>query len=492
MTQIKNMPHSIGAYLKGVGVESVELDANNHLIVHLDNGETVDAGEFKVDDELDAESTRPLANKKIAQLNDLLGNDIDLIRATIGNISNSLYTAQREIDELEEGLLSKEQALKSLINSAANQLNELDEHVNERIDGTVIDIAAVNKRVDQTVTDITAVNTRVDEAVATIEANMAETEGGIALLNEYSEAERAKIREALADKVDKENGKGLSSNDYTDEEKNKLNSKQDALTLTVKDNGNIVIGNISGQTKEFMPATPSGDPMHYYYLSHCGVTYNAATGFFELEYLKDLTANDMRNAVRVSGDTRWLYNESSSVNGLTATEDAPRTNIAMKSGIIKVRDKYDTIRWERALEQWIIGKCSAYSFTTITDVWDGDSGLKVALVGLSKLRYIVGVIDISTLRNGVLPSLLGDSTTKLQEVRLAKMKTSQMIIHQKNLSKDSISYLLSNRTNTEEISLTLPAELYNKIMNVGGEWADLRTLCAASGDKGAVILEQNA
>lgn len=222
MTQIKNMPHSIGAYLKGVGVESVELDANNHLIVHLDNGETVDAGEFKVDDELDAESTRPLANKKIAQLNDLLGNDIDLIRATIGNISNSLYTAQREIDELEEGLLSKEQALKSLINSAANQLNELDEHVNDRIDETVIDIAAVNKRVDQTVTDITAVNTRVDEAVATIEANMAETEGGIALLNEYSEAERAKIREALVDKVDKVEGKGLSTNDYTNEEKEQV------------------------------------------------------------------------------------------------------------------------------------------------------------------------------------------------------------------------------------------------------------------------------
>lgn len=231
--------------------------------------------------------------------------------------------------------------------------------------------------------------------------------------------------------------------------------------------------------------------MHYYYLSHFGVTYNAATGYFELEYLKDLTANDMRNAVRVGGDTRRLYNDSSSVSGLVATEDRPRTNIAMKSGIIKMLDRYDIPRWERALEQWIIGKCSAYSFATITDVWDGDSGLKLALVGLAKLRYIVGVIDISTLRNGNLPSLLGDSTTELQEVRLAKMKTSQMIIHQKNLSKDSISYLLSNRTNTEEISLTLPAELYNKIMNVGGEWADLRTLCEASDSKGAVILEKN-
>jgi hypothetical protein len=118
--------------------------------------------------------------------------------------------------------------------------------------------------------------------------------------------------------------------------------------------------------------------------------------------------------------------------------------------------------------------------------------MKLAMVGLAQLRYIVGVIDISTIRSIQLPALLGESTSKLQEVRLAKMKTSQQIIAQKNLSKDSISYLLSNRINTEEISLSLPAELYNKIMTDGGEWADLRSLCEATTDKGKVILELNA
>lgn len=301
-----------------------------------------------------------------------------------------------------------------------------------------------------------------------------------------------KLNEKTSNKVDKVDGKGLSTNDYTNEEKAMLEGKQDALTLTVKDNGNIVIGNIAGQTKEFMPATPSGDPMHYYYLSHFGVTYNADTGFFELEYLKDLTANDMRNAVRVSGNSYWLYNDASSVSALVDTEDRPRTNIAMRSGTIKVRDQYDVPRWERALEQWIIGKCSEYSFATLTDVWDSNVGMKLALTALSELRYIVGVIDISSLRSGTLPYLLGDSTTKLQEVRLAKMKTSQQIIAQKNLSKDSISYLLSNRINVEDISLSLPADLYNKIMTDGGEWTDLRSLCEATTDKGRVILELNA
>ena len=37
------------------------------------------------------------------------------------------------------------------------------------------------------------------------------------------------------------------------------------LQLSVKDNGNIILSNANGESKEFMPATPSGDPMHYAY-----------------------------------------------------------------------------------------------------------------------------------------------------------------------------------------------------------------------------------
>ena len=48
---------------------------------------------------------------------------------------------------------------------------------------------------------------------------------------------------------------------------NEVATKQQELTLTVMDNGNIRIGNLQGQTKDFMPATPSGDPMHYAYIT---------------------------------------------------------------------------------------------------------------------------------------------------------------------------------------------------------------------------------
>lgn len=282
-----------------------------------------------------------------------------------------------------------------------------------------------------------------------------------------------------------------SSAEEINEAIHSIGDKQDALTLTVKDNGNIVIGNIEGQTREFMPATPSGDPMHYYYLSQFGVTYNAATGFFELEYLKDLTANDMRNAVRVSGDWRHLYNSVSSINALVDKSAKPRTNIAMMSGQITA-ERYCYPQWQTALEQFIIGKCSASAAATLTKIWTSNDGHIIELAGLTNLRFVVGNIDISTLMDNRFARVFTNSVSALEEVRLTNLKTSQSILYQPNLSKQSILFLLENRANTAEISLGLPAAIYSKIMSDGGEWADLRTLCEASGGKGAVILEQNA
>lgn len=284
---------------------------------------------------------------------------------------------------------------------------------------------------------------------------------------------------------------GFNAVDTIRRNKRDIKEKQDKLTITVKDNGNIVFGNIEGQTKEFMPATPSGDPMHYYYISQFGVTYNAATGFFELEYLKNLTANDMRNAVRVSGDWRHMFNNASSLNSMVNENMRPRTNIAMMSGNITA-EKYRHPLWQTELEQFIIGKCNEYDTSTLINIWNRNDGLLFSLAGLYKLRFIVGAIDISTLRENAISEVLRDSVTALEEVRLTNLSTSQSILYQPNLSKQSVKFLLENRTNTAEISLGLPDVLYDKIMTDGGEWADLRTLCQASGSKGAVLLEKNA
>jgi hypothetical protein len=148
------MPLSVGAFLKGVGVKNVELDENNHLLIYLDNGEKVDAGEFKVDTALDINSSRPVANK-------ILSRTLNEYKQTHSN------------------LYSQIQALKS--GDGSGNLNGVDA------------IAAFL----QGVSDKTTLLNMIEE------------------INTSIAAEVSTITETLGDKVDKEDGKGLSTNDYT-------------------------------------------------------------------------------------------------------------------------------------------------------------------------------------------------------------------------------------------------------------------------------------
>lgn len=335
----------------------------------------------------------------------------------------------------------------------------------------------------------------IDAAIYAVERGSVVTENTAkeVTLGEAKPASADAIARELQKKVDKVEGKGLSTNDYTNEEKEqvaKIEGKQDTLTLTVKDNGNIVLGNIAGQSKEFMPATPSGDPMHYYYISEYGVTYNENTGFFELGYLKDLTATDMRNAVRVSsGNWGELFNASYYLQTPVRNEHKPRTNLAIYSGDIEAK-KNEYPCNQSYLNQFIIGKCSGEIDAKLKNVWGSSVGFVFRIAGCPVMRYIVGVIDISTIPENSLSKLVA-SNTNLIEFKFAGLKVFQSL-HFTNPSKESISYLLENRVNTDEISLGLMEVPYNKIMNDDGEWADLRPLLEATADKGAVILEKTA
>lgn len=113
---------------------------------------------------------------------------------------------------------------------------------------------------------------------------------------------------------------------------NEINGKQEALTLTVKDNGNIVLANIQGQSKEFMPATPSGDPMHYAYVA-AGAEYNDTgadivktgmygdtiihkAGYWYLGELGDISTDEIRE---IYVKSNHLTNQISCATALTDT-----------------------------------------------------------------------------------------------------------------------------------------------------------------------------
>jgi hypothetical protein len=395
MTKLKIMPHAVGAYLKGVGVESVELDANNHLIVYLDNGETVDAGEFKVDYALSSTSSRPLANKTIMALKGALETMISRTQESIDNRINALVG-----------------------NNATTAIDNFNEIIS----------------FFEGVTDS-----------ETLVAKIAEINASIA-------AEQSRVNDELASKVDKVTGKGLSTNDYTDEEKAqvaKIGGKQDTLSLTVKDNGNIVLGNIAGQTKEFMPATPSGDPMHYAYID-AGATWSSSTGYWSLNGLTDITNEQMRKIYNFGGINDLSHSP------LTGSLASIRTNL-LRVGLANYYNYQN-----EAIDYLAADNSTIEVITLNNKAVQYESGISVlradfAFLGCTKLREIYGRLIVNS---PMLNTFQGCSS--LQRVRIQNLGKNLILADCPNIDKDSILYAINNSAATSAITIRLHPTAYAK------------------------------
>jgi hypothetical protein len=278
----------------------------------------------------------------------------------------------------------------------------------------------------------------------------------------------------VANKVDKVAGKGLSTNDYTDAEKAKvaeidglkqsiggkantngnypnmtvgkaqgvvgISQVQEALTLTTKSNGNIVIGNIVGQSKEFMPATPSGDPMHYAYEA-AGATWNASTGYWEFNELTNITTSEMR---AIFNEAYLLTTEgllTAWFNGSTQ-----RTNICL-------------CRWQARAAINTFGNCVNIEVATL-----GRQGYKASPTNLNyafypckKLKKIITIIDCN---NCTSFTAAFNGCYMLEKVRLEKLNKSISFADSPNLSTESILYMIENATATTAITITLHEDAY--------------------------------
>ena len=298
-----------------------------------------------------------------------------------------------------------------------------------------------------------------DAAIYAVERGSVVTENTVkeVTLGEAKPASADAIAKELQKKVDKEDGKGLSTNDYTDSEKEqvaKIAGKQDTLTLTVKDNGNIVIGNIAGQTKELMPATPSGDPMHYAYVA-AGATWNASTGYWSLNTLTDITNDDMRkiynfgflenvkeyemasqmakirtNLLRIGGDN------------ITGSFNVNMTGFAMKNNVIEV----------------ITLKNSTGSYESFISV----SSLNEAFKGCSALREIHGRIEF--ISNASATNAFANCSA-LRRLRLSALRKDVLFSDSPLLDKESLLYIIKGAAPASDITITLHAEAYARLAN---------------------------
>lgn len=247
-----------------------------------------------------------------------------------------------------------------------------------------------------------------------------------------------------------------------------LAAKQDALTLTIKDNGNIVLGNIQGQSKEFMPATPSGDPMHYAYEA-AGAEYNDTgadvvkttpwadladddadkvvthkAGYWYLNGLGDITTEKMRGI--------YQDRENTVINKYSLRAAKTRTNIP-----IRLTYQYEDLQ--------LIGYSSSLEVASFTkDMYIRPSGLYATFRASSYLRHIINVFDFSYLTNSSSANQFLSQCNKLISVKISKIKISLALSETPLLSSKSILYMIQNEAATSAITITLHADAYARAM----------------------------
>ena len=271
---------------------------------------------------------------------------------------------------------------------------------------------------------------------------------------------------------------------------------QKELTLTIKDNGNIVIGNIQGETKEFMPATPSGDPMHYAYIA-AGAKYNDSgaditktapwgetvthkAGHYYLNGLGDITKEEMVN----------IYNYRDVVY---------RLNMPRLAQNIGVRTFYPVNTPINNIAQYLINnKLSGYAtffnanklevlLITPTSI-DGTGDTLLPATGMlsnvfgncSSLKYLCGI----NCKNITGFDKTFDGCSSLIEARLFNVVTNVSFKDSQNISKKSILYIIQNAAPTSAITITLHHDAYVRLTS------DQEILDALT-EKNAALLAEN-
>lgn len=247
-----------------------------------------------------------------------------------------------------------------------------------------------------------------------------------------------------------------------------INTKQNELTLTVKDNGNIVIGNIQGQTKEFMPATPSGDPMHYAYVA-AGAEWNGTgadivkttpwadladddadktvvhkAGYWYLNGLGDITTEQMRN----------IYNNTISFGDSTNMNELLYGNLPVRTNFNKYANRSNFTNYTGV---------AMFGYNRIVEVIRlclPNDNIKFSDAGFiftySSVRNVMGIISCDKLSFA--------NTADIKTIKIKSFKNDVSFKKASMLTSKSILYMIQNEAATSAITITLHADAYTRAM----------------------------
>lgn len=228
-------------------------------------------------------------------------------------------------------------------------------------------------------------------------------------------------------------------------------------------NGNIKV-TANGISREFMPATPSGDPMHNIYVN-VGAEYNGTgkdivrtsiygdsivwkNAHWWLNDLGDITNDEMRDIYIHANITQAAKGVSNMMQGIPT-----RTNIATWNS-----------SWNgKIIDNQLFGYCTnlktalfrqhSEHYININASW--------AFVGCPSVEKVFPTLNATstTSFNGAF-----DSCSNLKEIRLKALGVNCSFAKSKNLSNASILYMINNSNASKTITITLHADAYDRAM----------------------------
>lgn len=254
-----------------------------------------------------------------------------------------------------------------------------------------------------------------------------------------------------------------------------VGAKQDALQLTVRDNGNIVLSNIQGQSKEFMPATPSGDPMHYAYEAAGAVWNGTGADIVKTTPWADMVDDDADKVVTHKAGY-WYLN---GLGDITNEQMRDIYNLTINFGISPSMGealKLSSVRTNFFL-YFREGTSSTSMYQTFyhTKIEVGRiCSVAAKIIKLYNMRYFasvsrqtrhfIGIFNLGSLTTVNDLQYAFDDCPSLMTIKMQNLKLSISFPNASMLTSKSILYMINNEKATSAITITLHADAYARAM----------------------------
>lgn len=205
-----------------------------------------------------------------------------------------------------------------------------------------------------------------------------------------------------------------------------------------------VIDNVSDMAS-LMPATPSGDPMHYAYEA-AGAVWNATTQFWELNTLTDITTKQMRDIYNF-GSVRL---EAGGYSGALALVRTNLLRVGMPNPSIQ---SFTYFAYQnKVVEVITLNSSATYEARVSCNTFNS------WFYQCSALKEIYGRLEAASSNNAFNNCFTG--CANLYRVRLYSLKTNVSFADSPLLDKESLLYMINESAATSPIVITLHADVY--------------------------------